>query len=209
MFAFLVSCFSRSCFSAVPRGLHGPWPAGRSPAEVSLIACPASSPSLPDLIRVSAGRRLGQFLSKLQKLSEEFNVAVYITNQVVSDPGGGAMFVAGESVACAIVGSLNAVWCAPWWCAADAKKPIGGHIMAHAWCDSKLEVFVADSCFVLQHDSAVPAQGSRRAAHLQDLRCALLLLLVTACLNLSCRFALPARRRSGETSRLCACFSGR
>ncbi len=42
------------------------------------------------------------------KIAEEFNIAVFITNQVVSDPGGAAMFVA------------------------DAKKPIGGHILAHA-----------------------------------------------------------------------------
>lgn len=42
------------------------------------------------------------------KLAEEFNVAVVITNQVVADPGAAAMFVA------------------------DAKKPIGGHVMAHA-----------------------------------------------------------------------------
>lgn len=42
------------------------------------------------------------------QLSEEFNVAVLITNQVVSDPSGGAMFVA------------------------DPKKPVGGHVLAHA-----------------------------------------------------------------------------
>jgi len=53
-------------------------------------------------------QKLGQVLSKLMKIAEEFNIAVLITNQVVSDPGGGAMFVA------------------------DAKKPIGGHILAHA-----------------------------------------------------------------------------
>ncbi|GAB5371926.1 hypothetical protein AAMO2058_001622000 [Amorphochlora amoebiformis] len=53
-------------------------------------------------------QKLAQFLSKLIKIAEEFNVAVVITNQVVSDPGGGAMF------------------------AVDPKKPIGGHIMAHA-----------------------------------------------------------------------------
>jgi meiotic recombination protein DMC1 len=51
---------------------------------------------------------LGQFLSRLMKIAEEFNVAAVITNQVVADPGGGAVFVA------------------------DVKKPIGGHIMAHA-----------------------------------------------------------------------------
>lgn len=53
-------------------------------------------------------QQLGQFLSRLTKLAEEFNIAALITNQVVSDPSGGAMFVV------------------------DPKKPIGGHIMAHA-----------------------------------------------------------------------------
>ncbi|CAH3015228.1 unnamed protein product, partial [Porites evermanni] len=47
-------------------------------------------------------QKLAQMLSRLQKLSEEFNVAVFITNQMTADPG------------------------------ADPKKPIGGHILAHA-----------------------------------------------------------------------------
>lgn len=34
-------------------------------------------------------------MSRLIKLAEEFNCAVVISNQVVSDPGGAAMFVAG------------------------------------------------------------------------------------------------------------------
>ncbi len=42
------------------------------------------------------------------KVAEEFNIAVLISNQVVADPGAASMFVA------------------------DAKKPIGGHILAHA-----------------------------------------------------------------------------
>ncbi len=46
--------------------------------------------------------------SKLMKIAEEFNIAILITNQVVADPGAAAMFVA------------------------DAKKPIGGNILAHA-----------------------------------------------------------------------------
>ena len=50
---------------------------------------------------------LGQFLSRLTKLAEEFEVAVVLTNQVVADPGATAMFATGP-------------------------KPIGGHIMAHA-----------------------------------------------------------------------------
>lgn len=57
--------------------------------------------------------KLGGFLSKLMKLSEEFNVAVFITNQVMSDPSGAMTFVT------------------------DPKKPVGGHIMAHA-CTTRL-----------------------------------------------------------------------
>eukprot|EP00992_Anisonema_acinus_P012795 TRINITY_DN8359_c0_g1_i2.p1 TRINITY_DN8359_c0_g1~~TRINITY_DN8359_c0_g1_i2.p1 ORF type:complete len:120 (+),score=18.54 TRINITY_DN8359_c0_g1_i2:351-710(+) len=47
-------------------------------------------------------------LSKLTKIAEEFNVAVLLTNQVVADPGAAAMFTA------------------------DPKKPVGGHVLAHA-----------------------------------------------------------------------------
>ena len=53
-------------------------------------------------------QKLAKMMSTLTKIAEEFNVAVYITNQVVSDPGGASMFVA------------------------DPKKPVGGHILAHA-----------------------------------------------------------------------------
>uniref|UniRef100_A0A3B4XEK0 Meiotic recombination protein n=1 Tax=Seriola lalandi dorsalis TaxID=1841481 RepID=A0A3B4XEK0_SERLL len=51
-------------------------------------------------------QKLAQMLSRLQKISE-YNVAVFITNQMTADPGAG-MFQA------------------------DPKKPIGGHILAHA-----------------------------------------------------------------------------
>lgn len=51
---------------------------------------------------------LAKFLRHLQRMADEFGVAVVITNQVVAQVDGGAMF------------------------AADAKKPIGGHIIAHA-----------------------------------------------------------------------------
>jgi len=50
---------------------------------------------------------LNLFLRQLAKLSEEFGVAVVITNQVVASPDG-MSFVQ------------------------DAKKPVGGHVMAHA-----------------------------------------------------------------------------
>ena len=51
---------------------------------------------------------LAKFLRMLQRIADEFGVAVVITNQVVAQVDGSAMF------------------------AGDSKKPIGGHIMAHA-----------------------------------------------------------------------------
>ena len=51
---------------------------------------------------------LAKFLRTLQRIADEFGVAVCITNQVVAQVDGAAMF------------------------AGDAKKPIGGHIIAHA-----------------------------------------------------------------------------
>ncbi|KAF8786916.1 Meiotic recombination protein DMC1/LIM15 like protein [Argiope bruennichi] len=53
-------------------------------------------------------QKLAQMLSKLQKTSEEYNVAVFVTNQMTADPGASMSFQA------------------------DPKKPIGGHILAHA-----------------------------------------------------------------------------
>jgi meiotic recombination protein DMC1 len=53
-------------------------------------------------------QKLGQHLQKLQKVAEEFNVVVFVTNQVQSDPG--AMAFAG----------------------ADGRKSVGGHVLAHA-----------------------------------------------------------------------------
>jgi len=51
---------------------------------------------------------LGRFLRGLQRLAEEFGVAVVVTNQVVADPGAGT------------------------FAGANALKPIGGNIIAHA-----------------------------------------------------------------------------
>uniref|UniRef100_A0A8C7PY53 Meiotic recombination protein n=1 Tax=Oncorhynchus mykiss TaxID=8022 RepID=A0A8C7PY53_ONCMY len=54
-------------------------------------------------------QKLAQMLSRLQKISEGlYNVAVFVTNQMTADPGAGMTFQA------------------------DPKKPIGGHILAHA-----------------------------------------------------------------------------
>jgi DNA repair protein RAD51 len=52
---------------------------------------------------------LGKFLRMLMRLADEYGLAVVITNQVVAQVDG----------ACALF-------------AADTKKPVGGHIMAHA-----------------------------------------------------------------------------
>ena len=54
-------------------------------------------------------QKLNQHLSKLCKIAEEFNVTVFMTNQVQSDPGASALFAG-----------------------ADGRKPVGGHIVAHA-----------------------------------------------------------------------------
>jgi len=53
-------------------------------------------------------QHLAQMMSRLQKISEEYNVTVFITNQMTADPGAALSFVA------------------------DPKKPIGGNILAHA-----------------------------------------------------------------------------
>lgn len=53
-------------------------------------------------------QKLAQMLSRLQKISEEYNIAVFVTNQMTADPGATMSFQA------------------------DPKKPIGGHILAHA-----------------------------------------------------------------------------
>jgi len=53
-------------------------------------------------------QRLGAVLVTLKKMAEEFNIAVVLTNQVCADPGAMAAFVP------------------------DAKKAVGGHVLAHA-----------------------------------------------------------------------------
>lgn len=54
-------------------------------------------------------QKLNQMLKRLSGLSEEFNIAIFLTNQVQSDPGASMMF------------------------AGNDKKPVGGHILAHAY----------------------------------------------------------------------------
>lgn len=54
-------------------------------------------------------QKLNQHLSSLIRLAEDYNVAVFLTNQVQSDPGASSLFVS-----------------------PDGRKPVGGHILAHA-----------------------------------------------------------------------------
>lgn len=51
---------------------------------------------------------LGKLLNKIQKISEQFNIGIFLSNQVMADPGATMAY------------------------AADPKKPIGGNILAHA-----------------------------------------------------------------------------
>lgn len=54
-------------------------------------------------------QKLGLHLRKISQMAEEFNLTALIINQVQSDPGASALFAG-----------------------ADGRKPIGGHVLAHA-----------------------------------------------------------------------------
>jgi meiotic recombination protein DMC1 len=41
-------------------------------------------------------QKLNQHLAKLNRIAEDFNVAVFMTNQVQSDPGASALFAAAD-----------------------------------------------------------------------------------------------------------------
>lgn len=72
-------------------------------------------------------QKLAQMMSRLQKIAEEYNVAVWITNQMTADPGAGLTF---QVCLMAHLCLLNAhAWHQS---QVDPKKPIGGHILAHA-----------------------------------------------------------------------------
>lgn len=54
-------------------------------------------------------QKLGMFLSHLTKLADEFNIAIYLTNQVMAVPDGSPA-------------------------TANERRPVGGHVMAHSCC---------------------------------------------------------------------------
>jgi meiotic recombination protein DMC1 len=43
-------------------------------------------------------QKLAQMLSRLQKISEEYNMAVFVTNQMTSDPGATMSFQVSNSI---------------------------------------------------------------------------------------------------------------
>ena len=89
---------------------------------------------------------LAQFLRALLKLADEFGVAVVVTNQVVAQVDGGAMFNA------------------------DPKKPIGGNIMAHASTTRYARFGTVWTQKLSFHMQVVSEEGKRRTKNLQDLR---------------------------------------
>ena len=87
---------------------------------------------------------LNQLLTMIKCLSCEWNIAVLLTNQMQSDPGGGMTFVSGGYPPGMQLGAALSELMAPlpsahfhliYWplpvTTADPKKPIGGHILAH------------------------------------------------------------------------------
>jgi meiotic recombination protein DMC1 len=73
-------------------------------------------------------QKLGVMLNRLMKVSEEYNVAVYVTNQMCADPGGkeySVNFDICESCCC----KLTDLTIAGLTFVADPKKPVGGHIL--------------------------------------------------------------------------------
>ena len=68
-------------------------------------------------------------MSRLLKISKEFDLAVFITNQVVSDPGG-ALFIANSSKP--IGGINNSSFNMQEYILDSPKNKNAGNIMAHA-----------------------------------------------------------------------------
>ena len=81
---------------------------------------------------------LGGFLGALKQMSEEFNITVFMTNQVQSDPGASALceFIPYRTtLSCFQHESLmimSEMLILEQVAGADGRKPIGGHVLAHA-----------------------------------------------------------------------------
>jgi len=121
-------------------------------------------------------QKLGRMLSMLQKMADEFNIAVFITNHVVSDPGAGLSFIAGTALTRCLAKASLADTGADSKSPPDPKKPIGGHVLAHASTSTQMLLAAPLPLNVLirwllnECSSLATPQRQRRAAHLQDLR---------------------------------------
>ena len=69
-------------------------------------------------------QKLAQFLARVQKISEEYNVAVFITNQMTADPGLLSHFLKLFKAKSPLSGAGMSF--------GPVVKPIGGNILAHA-----------------------------------------------------------------------------
>lgn len=107
-------------------------------------------------------QKLAQMLSKLIKMAEEFNVAIFITNQVVSDPGGGAMFVSDPKVTTKL---------APFRTHLTTKKPVGGHILAHASTTRLSLRYFFNLCSHRADKNNRKGRGDQRIAKIFDSPC--------------------------------------
>lgn len=81
--------------------------------------------------------QMGQFLRQLTRLAEEFGIAVFITNQVVANPGNNLFaLLSKHDVVCLFTHNLIFNLFSPLTdgmsFAKDSTKPIGGNIIAHA-----------------------------------------------------------------------------
>ena len=83
-------------------------------------------------------QKIGALMSRLNKIADEFNVAVVVTNQVMADPGG-SIFAGADNkkarlrnrVACSCSRRLRTLLTLAALPSA-AAQPIGGHVLAHA-----------------------------------------------------------------------------
>jgi meiotic recombination protein DMC1 len=83
-------------------------------------------------------QKVGALMARLNKLADEFNIAVVVTNQVMADPGG-SIFAGADNKkvrrGAARLSLASLCFCASLTQApapAPPAQPIGGHVLAHA-----------------------------------------------------------------------------
>lgn len=95
-------------------------------------------------------QKLNQMLSRLTKISEEYNIAVFLTNQVSSDPGGKDK----SQRVCVLHCSYFTQRILGMTFVADPKKPVGGHVLVSPYpllFLSLLQSYVLTLYFLFRH----------------------------------------------------------